>query len=407
MIANFSIRTYTLKFLYISSESLVFNIYIIVVVLYIDPIIDITLCIYVMLLFFFFLMIRRPPISTLFPYTTLFRPRASRPPRPPRGSRPSRTRASGRAGAGAAPSGRGDPPPSGRTRPASRGGSRALRRSADTPRGGAPTRRARAGSARHRARGRSAASTRRASGQLLPYPAAHRPPLHPAHREGVGERPEHPVPHPVLRPAEAARPVAHRHLADPPPLHLDQRRQEAMHPIEQRQLARGVRAECLQGAPGIADRLPVQPVAHAVGDPALEALPARVPAVHPIAHDRRSTAPLELVQQRRNVGRIVLQVGVERHGPAAARGSEPGGERRGLAGVRREGDDVQLRVVSLQRLEHVERTVGRPVVHGHDLVAPSGERPRDLLDEHGEAVALVVHGDDEREVNGGPGAGHT
>src|SRR6266699_6451188 len=28
--------------------------------------------------FFFFLMIRRPPRSTLFPYTTLFRPRACR-----------------------------------------------------------------------------------------------------------------------------------------------------------------------------------------------------------------------------------------------------------------------------------------------------------------------------------------
>src|SRR5215469_18144130 len=35
--------------------------------------------------FFFFLMIRRPPRSTLFPYTTLFRPRRARPgvsPRP-------------------------------------------------------------------------------------------------------------------------------------------------------------------------------------------------------------------------------------------------------------------------------------------------------------------------------------
>src|SRR6266850_4163150 len=29
------------------------------------------------LFFFFFLMIRRPPRSTLFPYTTLFRPRAT------------------------------------------------------------------------------------------------------------------------------------------------------------------------------------------------------------------------------------------------------------------------------------------------------------------------------------------
>src|SRR6266567_1373750 len=33
--------------------------------------------------FFFFLMIRRPPRSTLFPYTTLFRSRADRPPHDP------------------------------------------------------------------------------------------------------------------------------------------------------------------------------------------------------------------------------------------------------------------------------------------------------------------------------------
>src|SRR5256885_17184366 len=33
---------------------------------------------------FFFLMIRRPPRSTLFPYTTLFRSRARPPGRPPR-----------------------------------------------------------------------------------------------------------------------------------------------------------------------------------------------------------------------------------------------------------------------------------------------------------------------------------
>src|SRR6266704_4029571 len=42
---------------------------------------------YIQLLFFFFLMIRRPPRSTLFPYTTLFRSRSS--PRP-RGGTPGR-----------------------------------------------------------------------------------------------------------------------------------------------------------------------------------------------------------------------------------------------------------------------------------------------------------------------------
>src|SRR5436190_17231712 len=62
--------------------------------------------VFVAFLFFFFLMIRRPPTSTLFPYTTLFRsgpcswpptprsrpPRCSRPTPPPtrRGGRPDR-----------------------------------------------------------------------------------------------------------------------------------------------------------------------------------------------------------------------------------------------------------------------------------------------------------------------------
>src|SRR2546430_11052968 len=50
--------------------------------------------------FFFFLMIRRPPRSTLFPYTTLFRSCRSSPPpaadRGSRGGRPDRRRRSAR-----------------------------------------------------------------------------------------------------------------------------------------------------------------------------------------------------------------------------------------------------------------------------------------------------------------------
>src|SRR6478672_12969808 len=43
------------------------------------------------LYFFFFLMIRRPPRSTLFPYTTLFQSRTSAPTHPRRVPRESRT----------------------------------------------------------------------------------------------------------------------------------------------------------------------------------------------------------------------------------------------------------------------------------------------------------------------------
>src|SRR3712207_7217257 len=46
---------------------------------------------------FFFLMIRRPPRSTLFPYTTLFRSRrGGRPARPSRGDQPRPVRRPGR-----------------------------------------------------------------------------------------------------------------------------------------------------------------------------------------------------------------------------------------------------------------------------------------------------------------------
>src|SRR5688572_31973853 len=38
---------------------------------------------FVFFFFFFFLMIRRPPRSTLFPYTTLFRSRSEQPPQTP------------------------------------------------------------------------------------------------------------------------------------------------------------------------------------------------------------------------------------------------------------------------------------------------------------------------------------
>src|SRR5436305_9101746 len=50
-----------------------------------------------MLFFFFFLMIRRPPRSTLFPYTTLFRSRRSGCRGPARGTRDAARRTADRA----------------------------------------------------------------------------------------------------------------------------------------------------------------------------------------------------------------------------------------------------------------------------------------------------------------------
>src|SRR2546430_6977871 len=57
---------------------------------------------------FFFLMIRRPPRSTLFPYTTLFRSRGRRRPMGRRGQREDRRRARQARRSGGALSGRGE-----------------------------------------------------------------------------------------------------------------------------------------------------------------------------------------------------------------------------------------------------------------------------------------------------------
>ena len=49
-------------------------------------------------------------------------------------------------------------------------------------------------------------------------------------------------------------------------------------------------------------------------------------------------------QELRDVGGVVLQVGVERDDDLSPRGVEAGQERRGLAGVLPEPDDAQLRM---------------------------------------------------------------
>src|SRR6266481_8997744 len=66
-------------------------------------------------LFFFFLMIRRPPRSTLFPYTTLFRPRPGPPGafRAHGGGLPRAGREAGRARRPLRDGGRAVPPPDG------------------------------------------------------------------------------------------------------------------------------------------------------------------------------------------------------------------------------------------------------------------------------------------------------
>ena len=71
---------------------------------------------------------------------------------------------------------------------------------------------------------------------------------------------------------------------------------------------------------------------------------------------------LDLLDHRRDVGGIVLQVAVGGDDEAAAGVREAGGERRGLAEVAAEADHAQPRVLRLERGQQRERIVGAAVV---------------------------------------------
>ena len=73
-------------------------------------------------------------------------------------------------------------------------------------------------------------------------------------------------------------------------------------------------------------------------------------------------ALVELGEQPRDLGRVVLEVAVDRDDDVAARLREPGRERGGLAEVAPQADDAHVVVARVQPRQRGERAVGRAVV---------------------------------------------
>ncbi len=100
-----------------------------------------------------------------------------------------------------------------------------------------------------------------------------------------------------------------------------------------------------------------------------------------------------------NLRRIVLQVGVHREDDLTPRHLESGDERRRLAEVAAETNDMDARIALMQRAQRLKRAVPAAVVdeddfpglpHAFKLVAEA------LVEQH-DALDLVEDGDDERE----------
>ena len=102
-------------------------------------------------------------------------------------------------------------------------------------------------------------------------------------------------------------------------------------------------------------------------------VPARLPAGHEVE------ALVELREELRDLGRIVLEVGVDRHDDLAARLEEAGLQRGRLPEVPAQADDHDVRVLVVEPGEDREAAVGRAVVDEDDLerlVLAARARPR-------------------------------
>ena len=86
-------------------------------------------------------------------------------------------------------------------------------------------------------------------------------------------------------------------------------------------------------------------------------------------------ALVELREQLRDLGRVVLEVGVDRHDDVAARLEETGLKRGRLAEVAPEVDDDDVRRLVVEPREHVHAPVGGAVVDEDDLERLVAMRP--------------------------------
>src|SRR5438445_3203300 len=134
------------------------------------------------------------------------------------------------------------------------------------------------------------------------------PGVHPADGQEVREGDGRAIQDTVLRPAEAPRPVAHRHLDHAVAPHLQERRDEAVKAAIEHEPPQAFPPEGAEGAPAVVDRFVGHPVAELIRDPRRDA-PHEAVALRALdAPAGRRIPVVEVREQRGNVARVVLEV---------------------------------------------------------------------------------------------------
>jgi hypothetical protein len=227
---------------------------------------------------------------------------------------------------------------------------------------------------------------------------AKRPALHPAHGEDVSDPGEEPVADPILRPPAQAWTVGDGDLTDASSLQPQQRRQEAVHALEELDAPQIVRADGSQGTSHVRDRLTRDEVAEAIGDARGDASYDPVAAL--LTHAADHVRIVEGGEQQGDVRGIVLQVGIEGDCDVAAHAGEARREGRRLPVMPVEGDHANAGI-TLRELAHPRQAaVTAAVVHEEDLDAltESAQGGVQLVVQGVEGLLLVVHRHDDGEL---------
>lgn len=173
--------------------------------------------------------------------------------------------------------------------------------------------------------------------------------------------------------------------------------------VEMRQPEERFAREHLEPATGVRSAVAQQATADAVRDPRGQSPQPRVPPLRAPARQHlqvvlRSRCR-EALEQRRDVGRVVLAVAVQRRDPRVPRVPDAGRDRRALAAASRVTDEPQRRDPVAQSRELGGRGVVAAVVDVDDLVgAEACERGDDLRHQRLDVLRLVADGDDDRQA---------
>ncbi len=113
---------------------------------------------------------------------------------------------------------------------------------------------------------------------------------------------------------------------------------------------------------------------------------------------------IQLVEQHGDIGRVVLQIGIQQDDDTAARVVDPGGDGGGLPEIAAEDHCPRMLGIRLdQPLQHIHAAIGRAVIDKNDLPVPVQglQRGTDGFHQKRKVLFFVIDRDDKGKLRHG------